>query len=320
MSRKTLITVLFITAVLVLIVFICLNSTVRHSESYKYSLVNTTNDESLKETSDKLDDKIENENDLIYSNSNNVESPNAGLQINSESRSYNDTVSRSMELDRRTVTSYNDNIQDNIEEISQTSVEYVDSVSEKVLLKEEFIQGVKVSTYNNITYDLYSNGYKEITNTIESVEVDNSGYNGNTGSLKSEANENIELYSERISDVLEITNKYRSEVGLNNLTLDKDLCLAASVRALEMSYTENLSHTRPDGAKCFIVLDDLDIDYNSAGENIADGFKYTENVCKAWKNSEGHYKNIVCKKYNKTGIGVAQSINGKYYWVQFFSN
>lgn len=181
MSKKTLITVLFITTVLVLIVFVCFNSTISYSESYKYGLVNTTNDESLKETSDKLDDKIEN-------------------KINSDSRSYNDTVSRNMELDRRTVTSYN-----NIEEISKTSVEYVDSVSEKVLLKEEIIQGVKVSTYNNITYDLYSNGYKQITNLIESVEVDNSGYNGNTGSLKSEANENIELYSERISDVLKIT-------------------------------------------------------------------------------------------------------------------
>lgn len=296
MSRKTLITVLFITTVLVLIVFICLNTTVSHSESYKYGLVNTTNDESLKETSDKLDDKIE-------------------KKINSDPRSNNDTVSRNMEIDRRTVTSYN-----NIEEISHTSVEYVDSVSEKVLLKEEIIQGVKVSTYNNITYNLYSNGYKEITNSIESVELDNSGYNGNTGSLKSEANENIELYAERISDVLKITNEYRSEVGLNNLTLDKNLCLAASIRALEMSYTENLSHTRPDGAKCFIVLDDLDINYTSAGENIADGFKYTENVCKAWKDSEGHYKNIIGKKYNKIGIGVAQSLNGKYYWVQIFSN
>jgi len=311
MSRKALITVLFITTVLVLIVFVCFNSTVSHSESYKYGLVNTTNDESLKETSDKLGNKIESENNLI----NNNEVQNTGSQINSDSRSYNDTVSRNMELNRRTVTSYN-----NIEEISQTSVEYVDSVSEKVLLKEEFIQGVKVSTYNNITYDLYSNGYKEVTNSIESVEVDNSSYNGNTGSLKSEANENIEVYAERISQVLEITNEYRSEVGLNNLILDKNLCVAASVRALEMSYTENLSHTRPDGAKCFMVLEDLDINYTSAGENIADGFKYTENVCKAWKNSEGHYKNIIGKKYNKIGIGVAQSLNGKYYWVQIFSN
>ena len=54
MSRKTLITVLCITTVLVLIVFICLNNTISQSESYKYGLVNTTNDKKIKETVDKF--------------------------------------------------------------------------------------------------------------------------------------------------------------------------------------------------------------------------------------------------------------------------
>ena len=119
---------------------------------------------------------------------------------------------------------------------------------------------------------------------------------------------------------MNFTNQYRNEVGLKNLTLDNGLCAAASVRALEMAYTENLSHTRPDGAKCFVVLKDLNIDYNYAGENIGDGFVLSENVCKAWKQSSSHYKNIVSTNYNKIGIGVAQSLNGKYYWVQIFSN
>ena len=228
MSRKALITILFITTVVVLIFIISINS-ISYSHSYKYDLVNTTNDKSVEETSDEM---IE-------------------------------------------------NVQD----------------SEKIIINEEFVQGVKITTYSNITYDVYSNGYKEITNNIESVEFDNSGYNGSTKSLKNQANENVELYYEKINSVLETTNQYRNEVGLNTLTLDKGLCIAASVRALEMSYTEKLSHTRPDGAKCFIVLQDLNINYTSAGENIADGFKYTESVCNAWKNSESHYKNIICNKY-----------------------
>ena len=196
----------------------------------------------------------------------------------------------------------------------------MDSVAEKVLVKEEKVHGVKVFTYNNIIYDVYSNGYKEISNLIESCEVDNSGYNGNTESLKSQAVENVELYSEKINSILEFTNQFRKEKGVNACVLDKKLCVAASVRALEMSYTENLSHIRPNGAKCFVVLDELNINYNSAGENIADGFKNSENVCNAWKNSERHYRNIISNKYNKVGIGVAQSLNGRYYWVQIFSD
>ena len=307
MSRRTLITFLFITIVLIVIVLVSLNS----GNCYEYSLVNTTNDEGLKETSDKIKEDYLNysniNNDLVY------------MYTGSEERNYNNVPSRSIQFDRMSSTSNNTN-SNNEGEIFQEDVYYVDSVAEKVLIKEEQVQGVKIFTYNNITYDVYSNGYKEISNLIESFEVDNSGYNGDTGSLKKQAVDNVELYSDKINSVLEIINQYRKEQGVNSCVLDKNLCVAASVRALEMSYTENLSHIRPDGAKCFVVLDDLEINYNSAGENIADGFKNAESVCNAWKNSEGHYRNIISKKYNKVGIGVAQSINGRYYWVQIFSD
>lgn len=323
MSKKTLITILFITITLVFIVVVTNNKSISHLDSYKYSLVNTTNDKNIKETSDKLDDKIENiilDNNLNNNNANNKTDEVNNLQSVIEQRNYDDTVSRSLEVDREKIIRDNKDIQNNIQEISTTSDRYVDTLSEKVLKKEEYIHGVKISTYSNITYDLYSNGFKEITNSIESKEIDNSKYNGNTQTLQIQAKENSEIYREKINEVLNLTNQYRSEVGLNNLVLDERLCLAASVRALEMSYTEKLTHVRPDGAKCFIVLEDLNINYNSAGENIADGFKYSENVCTAWKNSQGHYQNIICKKYNKIGVGIAQSLNGKYYWVQIFSN
>lgn len=312
MSRKTLITFLFITIVLIVIALVSL----KFNNSYKYSLVNTANDEGLKETSDKINDNFENENCLNYSNVNNVQE---FIQAGIGTRDYNNVTSRNMHFDRIR-SSINNTKLNSVEETFQESAQYVDSVAEKVLVKEDNLHGVKIFTYNNITYDVYSNGYKEISNLIESFEVDNSGYNGNTGSLKNQAVENVELHSEKINSVLEFTNKFRRDKGLDNCVLDNNLCVAASVRALEMSYTENLSHTRPDGAKCFVVLDDLDINYNSAGENIADGFKNSEKVCNAWKNSEEHYRNIISKKYNKVGIGVAQSLNGKYYWVQIFSD
>lgn len=68
MSRKTLITVLCITTVLVLIVFIYLNNTISQSESYKYGLVNTTNDKKIKETVDKFNNIEQDKN--CFSNDN----------------------------------------------------------------------------------------------------------------------------------------------------------------------------------------------------------------------------------------------------------
>ena len=319
MSKKTLLTILFITITIGFIIIAIVNTVIGQSQSYEYSLVNTTNDKILEDTLDKSYNmegsiNINNQNNNYNQNNNRNYEINTETELNeteksnniSEIRNTESTVSRSSEIER------------NVE--STASVKYVDTLSEKILEKEENIYGVKVSTYNNITYDLYSNGYKDIITSIQSTEIDNSQYNGNTSDLLNEAYRNIDIYSEKVNEVLNFTNQYRNEVGLKNLTLDNGLCAAASVRALEMAYTENLSHTRPDGAKCFAVLKDLNIDYNYAGENIGDGFVLSENVCKAWKQSSSHYKNIVSTKYNKIGIGVAQSLNGKYYWVQIFSN
>ena len=86
----------------------------------------------------------------------------------------------------------------------------LDTITEKVCVKEEFIQGVKISTFNNITYNVYSNGEKDVINNIQSVEFDNSSYNGNTGTLINEANNNIYKYSDKIDIVVNLTNNYKN--------------------------------------------------------------------------------------------------------------
>lgn len=338
MSKKTLIAILFTT----IIICISLVSAYLKNDSFKYELVNSTKDEVYECTVDKKKNYLE---EVLKTAKNNINEKNNSRQIvidinnvenkdvtttsnsiitNSSINKVNDNyqlVSRSSEIVRNVSNGEENNEKDaNIENLSTISGKNVDTITEKVCVKEEFIQGVKISTFNNITYNVYSNGEKDVINNIQSVEFDNSSYNGNTGTLINEANNNIYKYSDKIGIVVNLTNQYRREIGLNNLVLDKSLSVAASVRALEMAYTNKLSHTRPDGASCFIVLSDLGIKYNCAGENIGDGFRYAENVCKAWKNSESHYKNIANRKYNKIGIGVAQGLDGKYYWVQIFSD
>ena len=124
-------------------------------------------------------------------------------------------------------------------------------------------------------------------------------------------------YTDLINEVYEITNNYRSLVGVPSLTLDSSLVEAASIRAKELS--NSFSHTRPNGSSCFTVLSELGISYGTAGENIAAGYSSSQSVMEGWRSSSGHYQNIISSKFKKIGIGV-NIINNQYYWVQIFSN
>lgn len=124
-------------------------------------------------------------------------------------------------------------------------------------------------------------------------------------------------YTDLINEVYEITNNYRSLVGVPSLTLDSSLVTAASIRAKELG--DSFSHTRPNGSSCFTVLSELGISYGTAGENIAAGYSSSQSVMEGWRSSSGHYQNIISSKFKKIGIGV-NIVNNQYYWVQIFSN
>lgn len=124
-------------------------------------------------------------------------------------------------------------------------------------------------------------------------------------------------YTDLINEVYEITNNYRSLVGVSSLTLDSSLVEAASIRAKELS--DSFSHTRPNGSSCFTVLSELGISYGTAGENIAAGYSSSQSVMEGWRFSSGHYQNIISSKFKKIGIGV-NIVNNQYYWVQIFPN
>ena len=161
---------------------------------------------------------------------------------------------------------------------------------------------------------------EEVTDIEEKIpETENKSYEDIS---KEDINEykNIQsenTYTDLINEVYEITNNYRSLVGVSSLTLDSSLVKAASIRAKELS--DSFSHTRPNGSSCFTVLSELGISYGTAGENIAAGYSSSQSVMEGWHSSSGHYQNIISSKFKKIGIGV-NIVNNQYYWVQIFSN
>ena len=176
-----------------------------------------------------------------------------------------------------------------------TRVQVEHPVTEEVTNIEEKISDTDYKEYKEIS--------KDDINEYDSITINNI--------------QNENTYTDLINEVYEITNNYRSLVGVSSLTLDSSLVEAANIRAKELS--DSFSHTRPNGSSCFTVLSELGISYGTAGENIAAGYSSSQSVMEGWRSSSGHYQNIISSKFKKIGIGV-NIINNQYYWVQIFSN
>lgn len=118
-------------------------------------------------------------------------------------------------------------------------------------------------------------------------------------------------------DVLKRVNKERMKKKLQPLATFKKIQSAADIRTREVGTF--FSHTRPDGTSCFTVLKDNKIFYQTAGENIAAGYRSSADVMKGWMNSPGHRQNILNSVY--THIGMGYKIGGSYgtSWVQLFA-
>lgn len=119
----------------------------------------------------------------------------------------------------------------------------------------------------------------------------------------------------REEQVVTLVNKERAKAGLQKLSIDTTLQAAAAKRAKELKSL--FSHVRPDETMCFTVLDQYNISYMAAGENIAMGQTTPEAVMNSWMNSPGHKANILSGNFTKIGVGCYQ-YNGRLYWVQLF--
>ncbi len=115
--------------------------------------------------------------------------------------------------------------------------------------------------------------------------------------------------------VIELTNDERRKKGLLVLKADNSLGVVAREKSNDMQTNNYFSHTSPTYGSPFDMLNEFNVSYYKAGENIAKGHQTAEQVVKAWMNSEGHRANILNKDFTHIGIGYNQ--NG-HYWTQMF--
>lgn len=125
------------------------------------------------------------------------------------------------------------------------------------------------------------------------------------------------IYNKNEWQVLARTNAIRLSMGIPALTTFSGMQQACDLREEEL--TRLMDHFRPDGRTCFTALDDLDVPYTRAGENIAGGYESAASVVDAWMNSPGHRANMLDPGFTHMGVGYLQKNTGyRHFWVQMF--
>lgn len=101
--------------------------------------------------------------------------------------------------------------------------------------------------------------------------------------------------------ILNFTNKYRTEKGLDPLTMDESLVKSACMKAEDMVAKNYWSHDAPDGTKPWYFFREVGYNYQRAGENLAYGQKHSMSVVDGWIKSPEHEKNLV-GDYTEMGV------------------
>lgn len=103
-----------------------------------------------------------------------------------------------------------------------------------------------------------------------------------------------------------LINQARNNAGIPSLTVDPTLSSLARTKALDMASNGYFSHTSPTYGSPFQMIKAAGITYTYAGENLAKASTVTY-AFKALMVSSGHKGNILSKKYDRVGVGVATS-------------
>lgn len=127
-----------------------------------------------------------------------------------------------------------------------------------------------------------------------------------------------------ITQVLRLTNQFRTQQGVAPLKLNDELSAAAQGHAKEMAQEDYFGHAGKDGSQAWDRAQAKGYSFSAIGENIAAGQKTPKAVVNAWKNSPGHRENLLNPTYKELGVGYfyqkndTGSVNYNSYWAQVF--
>ena len=123
------------------------------------------------------------------------------------------------------------------------------------------------------------------------------------------------------SAILNQVNAERIRSGLKPLKISARAAVVARGHSLDMAMRHYLAHLSPDGIGPAERLKGEDISFTAVGENIyADDYRdraqLAERAIEGWLNKAEYRATMLSEKFTETGVGVAQSDDGKTYVTQ----
>lgn len=185
----------------------------------------------------------------------------------------------------------------------------------------------KTKTFENIVRHYYTN-VAEVTwtdGTKSTVEFEKGGryedefleFTMTEDKVMSYARQYYNEHRNDYKEMLDILNEIRAENGVAPVELDDELSILATARSVELAFTNyHYKHQRPNGDDFSTMLDDNGYTYKAVAENIASGIYDYEHAMKMWKESSGHFTNMIDADMNTVGFGWVGTGYGYHdYWT-----
>ena len=145
-----------------------------------------------------------------------------------------------------------------------------------------------------------------------------------TGRVSS--NKEIKEYRGNLSDheneIYNLINNERRKKGLSELDRDENLTKLSRSYSKKMAKESFFSHYDREGNSVVERAEDANIEgWSKIGENLfyCEGYDdFDVLAVRGWMNSPEHRRNILDRQFTSTGIGIAQSRDGRIYITQVF--
>ncbi len=123
---------------------------------------------------------------------------------------------------------------------------------------------------------------------------------------------NDEILRAAETQVWEMTNAYRTYMGLSNLQWESKAEAAARGHSQDMADNNYFAHNSQDGTRFSARLQAEGISYRSCGENICAGSGDAIYMVIGWIGSSGHRNGILTPSFKYIGVGVAYNASAKW--------
>ncbi|WP_299737280.1 CAP domain-containing protein [uncultured Rossellomorea sp.] len=165
-------------------------------------------------------------------------------------------------------------------------------------------------SYVTVFYDKHEN------DTVTAIQIIDESLEASKKNFYSEASNELKEGFE--FQLFDLTNATRVEKGFNVLSWDDQVRDTARKHSLDMAEQDYFSHTNLEGESPFDRMEEDQVSFRTAGENLAYGQLSSIHAHEGLMNSKGHRENILQPHYEHLGVGVAFNEKEQPYFTENF--